>query len=104
MAAPASAPNTGPTKGIGIATTAPIAPYLAIFLPRPGVALISLWTSSIFDMRLSLIDGEACAQRAHTRPNVRLDLRVPMLALLGQAVEHVGDHMADLAELGRAEA
>ena len=30
-------------------------------------------------------------------------LRVALLAILGESVEHVGDHVADLAELGGAE-
>src|SRR5262249_787774 len=47
---------------------------------------------------------EAAPEVANLPPHLRLALGVPVRAVLGDAVEHVGDQVADLAELGDAEA
>eukprot|EP01035_Chromulina_nebulosa_P032523 gene32523-43451_t len=50
------------------------------------------------------VDREAGAEGGDAFADGGFDLAVAGLAILAQAVEHVGDHVADLAELGRAEA
>src|SRR5437764_12511038 len=50
------------------------------------------------------VDRKAGAEVVDLGPHLRLDLGVAVLAVLGDAVEHVGDQMADLAELRDAEA
>src|SRR3954464_8924848 len=50
------------------------------------------------------IDREAFAQCADAFADISLDLRIALFAILAKPVENVGDHVADLAELARAEA
>lgn len=50
------------------------------------------------------VDREARAELADLSSDLRFDLGVAIRAVLGDAVEHVGDQVADLAELGDAEA
>src|SRR5215510_12197338 len=49
------------------------------------------------------VDRKACAQLDGARLDVGLRARVAGLALGRQAVQHLGDHPSELAELGDAE-
>src|SRR3546814_2126596 len=53
---------------------------------------------------LALIDGKAGAKLADAALHLGFDRRIALLALFTQAFEHVGNHVADVAELGDAEA
>src|SRR5215211_3933011 len=50
------------------------------------------------------VNRKAGTKRVNLGAHLRLDLGVAVRAVLGDAVEHVGDQMADLAELRHAEA
>src|SRR5262245_24862287 len=53
---------------------------------------------------LALVDRKAPDQRLDPLAHRRLDQRVLLAALLRQRIEHFGDQLADLTELGDAEA
>src|SRR6185437_9979431 len=83
--------------------------------PRSSVGRESLtWVSSQpqngqrmfllpFGPRSARIDRETGTERRHLAPHRRFD-RAIVLAIGGNPVEHLGDHLADLPELGLAEA
>src|SRR4051812_16716040 len=50
------------------------------------------------------VDRETGAESTDLAAHLSLDLGIAVRAVLGDAVEHVGDEVADLAELGNAEA
>src|SRR5436190_4206794 len=50
------------------------------------------------------VDRKAGTELADLAAHLRLDLGVAVRAVLGDAVEHVGDQIADLAELRDSEA
>src|SRR5258708_34168605 len=65
----------------------------------------SAFSPPVFSLPRSVaVDRKAGAEVANLAANLRLDLGVAVRAVLGDAVEHVGDQIAYLAELRDAEA
>src|SRR3989344_1492554 len=103
--------------GSTIPATAPIAPPVSTgfvegcCIPCLPIALTSSIATSTSvgssglgrAMGSAFVDREAFAQSADALADIGLDIGVAMLALIAQRFEHVGDHVANVLELGDAE-
>src|SRR5688572_16550575 len=80
-------------------------PPLAIaeisFIASPKRSLLGAFGSVMSHLR---IDREAIAQGFDPQPHFGFERAVALLAAAREAVKHIGDHVADFTELGRAEA
>src|SRR5262249_33333391 len=74
-----------------------------------GVLVTAEWTAHLLPRFVSCassvaVDGKAGAQSMDLGAHLGLDLGIAVGPVLGNAVQHIGDQMADLAELRHAEA